>query len=86
MNGYHKIKIETIGDGIAHGDNTRIFVDGKELTGVLSIKFEVVARELATFQIEMVGNFELDLKAQINTPEKLDLVNGAGVKVGEVVI
>jgi len=55
----HKIEVRQKegSEGLMTGANTEVFLDGKRLRCVTSLKFEVKAKGIAKLQLEMLGDY-----------------------------
>lgn len=82
----HKIEIIQQGDDeISDYRNTKLFFDGFEVKGVQSLVLEIVPLNYSILKLELVGHFKVGINGRVEyTKEKLDVVNGAGMKVGEI--
>ena len=81
----HKIKVRNYFDSkgeLSRGANTQVLLDEVQLDFVTSFKYEVSAKNMAKVTLEMYGDFELDIEADLkkSKPKPTDFyVNGKPV-------
>lgn len=60
-----KIKIRPRKEGLLHGSNCVVEVDGKELQGVTRAVFICRPGEIARLRLELVGDIEIEGEAEV---------------------
>jgi len=64
----HKLQIKPVvgtEDQFSVGSNTSVWLDGKRLQGVKSVKFDVAAKGVANVLIELVATLEVDVNVDL---------------------
>lgn len=69
MNNVSKIELVSapVNNQVSTGANTKLLINGKELSGVTSVNIDVKAGGLAKIKIEMLGHVQANILGEIET-------------------